>query len=62
MAAQPEGYAMPFSIMAYNCENLFDCRDDSLADDAEFLPGGERGWTFSRYWRKLNDIGRVIHQ
>lgn len=62
MAAQPESYAMPFSIMAYNCENLFDCRDDSLADDAEFLPGGERGWTFSRYWRKLNDIGRVIHQ
>lgn len=53
---------MPFVIMEYNCENLFDCRHDTLKDDREFTPDGERKWTFSKYWRKLNDIGRVIHQ
>lgn len=53
---------MHFSIMEYNCENLFDCQHDSLKDDTEFLPQGQREWNFSKYWRKLNDIGRVIHQ
>lgn len=53
---------MPFVIMEYNCENLFDCRHDSLKQDHEFTPDGERKWTFQKYWRKLNDIGRVIHQ
>lgn len=49
-------------MVSYNCENLFDCRHDSLKDDYEFLPDGERQWTFSRYWKKLNSIGRVIHR
>lgn len=48
-------------FVSYNCENLFDCRHDSLKNDYEFLPDGERHWTFTRYWKKLNDIGRVIH-
>lgn len=48
--------------MSYNVENLFDCRHDTLKDDHEFLPEGERHWTFKRYWKKLNDIARVIHQ
>lgn len=51
-----------FTIVAYNCENLFDCRHDSLKDDYEFLPNGEKAWTFPRLWRKINNIGRVIHQ
>lgn len=59
---QPHDGLMPFTIMEYNCENLFDCRHDSLKEDTEFLPDGERRWGKSRYWRKLNDIGRVIHQ
>lgn len=53
---------MPFVVMEYNCENLFDCRHDTLKEDHEFTPDGERQWTFTKYWRKLNDIGRVIHQ
>ena len=109
-----------FTIVSYNCENLFDCRHDSLKNDYEFLPpasakanasasakanasasanenvndnagrrmkddgrrmmdenendndndndnlnvnlGASRNWNFGRYWRKLNNIGRVIQQ
>ena len=82
-----------FTIVSYNCENLFDCRHDSLKNDWEFLPTapasanafanenqnenqnegrgtndegfgfkGTRNWNFGRYWRKLNNIGRVIQQ
>lgn len=53
---------IPFTFVTYNCENLFDCRHDSLKDDREFLPEGSHAWTFPRYWRKLNDVGRVIQQ
>lgn len=93
-----------FTIVSYNCENLFDCRHDSLKNDWEFLPpasaeasasanenekdpprpslkgrgkqlkdenqnenlnlnfGASRNWNSGRYWRKLNNIGRVIQQ
>lgn len=51
-----------YTIVSYNCENLFDLRHDSLKQDLEFLPEGNRKWTFNRYWRKINDIGRVILQ
>lgn len=39
-----------FRVMEYNVENLFDCVDDSLKNDEEFLPGSGRGWTTARYW------------
>ena len=51
-----------FTIVSYNVENLFDCRHDTLKDDHEFLPDGVRRWTNGRLWKKLNDVGRVIHQ
>ena len=47
-------------LVELNCENLFDCRDDSLKDDDEFLPDGPRHWTRYRYWRKLNNIGQEL--
>lgn len=50
----------PFRVMCYNVENLFDCRDDSLKADEEFMPGGERRWTRFRYWRKLNAVAKVV--
>jgi len=49
-----------FYVMSYNVENLFNCRHDSLKDDYEFLPDATRHWTPYRYWRKLNNIARVI--
>ncbi len=50
----------PLRVIEWNVENLFDCRHDTLKDDHEFLPEGERKWTWGRYWRKLTDIGRVV--
>jgi hypothetical protein len=49
-----------FKVMFYNTENLFDTVDDSLKNDEEFLPGGTRHWTKSRYNKKIDDIARVI--
>ena len=49
-----------FTLVQLNCENLFDCRHDSLKDDYEFLPEAYRHWTPSRYWKKLNRIGQEI--
>lgn len=48
------------TLVELNCENLFDCRHDSLKNDKEFLPDGPRRWTRSRYWRKLNNIGQEL--
>lgn len=50
-----------FRAMAYNVENLFDCRHDSLKADEEFLPEALRHWTEHRYWEKLNGLARVIY-
>ena len=47
-------------MVELNCENLFDCRDDTLKEDEEFTPDGLRHWTRSRYWRKLNNIGQEL--
>ncbi len=47
-------------LMFYNVENLFDTVDDSLNDDGEFLPGGIKRWTGSRYKRKIEGIYKVI--
>lgn len=35
-------FSLLFTIISYNCENLFDCRHDSLKNDVEFLPDAER--------------------
>ena len=46
--------------MCYNVENYFDCVDDTLTDDSEFLPGGMRGWNTTKYLKKQANIARVI--
>lgn len=57
-----KGERMSLTFVEYNCENLFDCSHDSLKNDYDFLPEGNMRWTRSRYWKKLNDIGRVVQQ
>ncbi len=47
-------------IMFYNVENLFDVYNDSLKQDDEFLPDGEKHWTFDRYQQKLKNIAKVV--
>lgn len=49
-----------FLVMEYNVENLFDCRHDSLKNDLEFMPGSPRGWTYSKFTKKVESIARVI--
>ena len=48
------------TLVELNCENLFDCKHDSLKQDTEWLPEGKRHWSPARYWRKLNHIGQEI--
>jgi endonuclease/exonuclease/phosphatase family metal-dependent hydrolase len=48
------------TLVELNCENLFDCQHDSLKQDTEWLPDGQRHWTPARYWRKLNNIGQEL--
>ena len=49
-----------FTFVELNCENLFDCIDDTLKHDEEFLPEGSYQWNRTRYWRKLDAIGKEI--
>ena len=51
---------IPFRVVSWNIENLFDIHHDSLKNDHEFLPGAMRHWNYSRYKKKLADIARVI--
>jgi len=60
-----EGYSQdalvpPVRLMFYNVENLFDPFDDSLTNDDEYAPGGDRYWSWRRMTDKLNNISKVI--
>lgn len=57
---QKRGYGLHFVVVELNCENLFDCADDTLKDDEAFLPEGDYRWTPKRYWKKQNNIAREI--
>ena len=35
---------MPFRVMEYNVENLFDTQDDEGSQDEDFLPQGKCQW------------------
>ena len=48
------------TLVELNCENLFDCRHDTLKQDTEWLPASMRHWTPTRYWHKMNRIGQEI--
>jgi hypothetical protein len=47
-------------IVFYNTENLFDTHKDSVKNDIEFTPGAIRRWNPKRYYKKLNNISKVI--
>jgi predicted extracellular nuclease len=47
-------------VMCYNVENLFDIWDDTLKNDADFLPNGSNHWTWKRYQDKLRKIAQNI--
>ena len=51
---------LPFRVMEYNVENLFDTQDDVGTSDEDFLPDGKCQWDTLRYRKKLADLSRVI--
>lgn len=51
---------LTFRVVSYNVENLFNTKHDSLKDDHEFLPEAVRHWNYTKYKKKLNDIGRTL--
>ena len=52
------------TIVNYNVENLFHPAHDSVAgepkEDLEWTPEGERRWSYTRYYRKEENIARVL--
>ena len=49
-----------FRIMFYNLENLFDTIDNKETNDEDFLPNGHRVWNTYKFYKKLNNIAKVI--
>ena len=47
-------------IVNYNVENLFHPAHDSLKDDIEWTQEGERHWSYTRYYKKIDNIARVL--
>ena len=48
------------TIVSYNVENLFHPAHDSLKDDIEWTADGERRWSYTRYYKKEENIARVL--
>ena len=47
-------------VMFYNAENYFDCRDDSLSRDEDFLPQASYAWSPKRFLHKTEQLARVL--
>ncbi|MBK5719469.1 hypothetical protein JGH11_01155 [Dysgonomonas sp. Marseille-P4677] len=46
--------------MFYNVENMYDTKDNPKTHDEDLTPSGQLRWSNYRYWKKLNDISKVI--
>jgi len=49
-----------FRIGFYNVENLFDTIDIDGKADEEFTPASKKKWNTERYYKKLNDLAKVV--
>jgi len=47
-------------LVSYNVENLFDTIDGPSKYDAEFTPQSKKKWNTKRYFKKINDISKVL--
>ncbi|MDD5990935.1 MAG: hypothetical protein PUC34_06785 [Paludibacteraceae bacterium] len=56
-------------VVSYNVENLFHPKHDTVCinsttfiekDDYEWTPEGEKRWSYTRYYRKVENIARVL--
>ena len=53
-------FAEPLKVVSYNVENLFHPEHDSLKDDYEWTANGERRWSYTRYYKKEENLARVL--
>lgn len=49
-----------YVIGTYNVENLFDTIDDPKTEDEWFLPTSETKWNSEKYFKKLDNLSKVI--
>ena len=49
-----------FCFMELNAENFFDPIDDMDKSDDDFLPGAPRAWSWKKFWKKTNNLTKVI--
>lgn len=56
--------AEPLRVVSYNVENLFHPAPDSVGgepkEDLEWTKEGARRWSYTRYYRKVENIARVL--
>jgi predicted extracellular nuclease len=50
------------TVAFYNVENLFDTIKTEGFRDEDFTPEGRNAWNSERYFKKINDLGRVISE
>ncbi|MDC0584346.1 endonuclease [Bacteroidales bacterium] len=60
LSAQVLARETGFSVLFYNVENLFDTINTPHKNDSEFTPQGNKEWNRSRYYRKLQNIYKVV--
>ncbi len=51
----------PYTVVFYNVENLFDTINNPNKFDEEFTPDSHREWNTERYFKKLDDLSKVIY-
>ncbi len=60
--AQKKKNERTYIVGFYNLENLFDTYDDPVKNDDEFLPDGANEWTEIKYWKKIENMAKVIKE
>lgn len=58
--SQENALSDEFTFMFYNIENFFDCENDTLTQDDEFTPNGDRRWNFGKFHEKADRLSKVI--
>lgn len=50
----------PYKVMFWNIENFFDTINDPEVRDDEFTPEGPKSWNSAKYYKKLENVERVL--
>src|SRR4051794_25335545 len=49
-------------IAFYNCENFYDTVDNSMVNDNDFTPHGDKNYNSKIYWDKVGHLATVLSQ